>query len=162
VVFAPDGQTLATGGDDGAVRLWDVADPARARSLGQPLAHAPDLVDAVAFAPDGRTLAVGHGPEAGGEGSVVLWDVSDRSAPRVLGRPLTGHDSAFAVAFSPDGRTLATGGGDRTVVLWDLSALTELRAHAVDHACRITGRGLDRAEWDRYIPGLPYRDTCPR
>src|SRR5262249_20387255 len=37
VVFSPDGHTLATGGADGTVRLWDVTDRTRSQPLGQPL-----------------------------------------------------------------------------------------------------------------------------
>ena len=37
VAFSPDGHTLASGNADGTIGLWDVADPAHPRPLGQPL-----------------------------------------------------------------------------------------------------------------------------
>ena len=50
IAFSPDSQVLATGGDDGSVRLWSITDPAR------PAAAVHDsgtYVFSVAFAPDG-------------------------------------------------------------------------------------------------------------
>jgi WD40 repeat protein len=68
VAFSPDGKTLAWGGADCAIRLWDVA--AR-RELVAFKAHA-DSVNAVAFSPNGQTLA-----SAGLDGALKLWDVSN-------------------------------------------------------------------------------------
>ncbi len=59
VAFSPDGRTLAAGGDDETVRLWNVTDPDAATPVGEPLAGHTGLVHSVAFSPDGRTLASG-------------------------------------------------------------------------------------------------------
>jgi WD40 repeat protein len=157
VTFSPDGHTLATGSDDQNVILWDVADRAQPHRLGPPLTSNNLGVWSVAFAPDGRTLATG-----GTDSTIILWDVADRTQPHRLGPPLTSNNSnVFAVAFAPDGRTLATGNYDGTATLWDLTSFTRLRDHVVERACTVTRGGLEREGWDRYIPGLPYRNSCP-
>ena len=154
VAFAPDGRTLATASSDSTVILWDLSDPGSPIRRGEPLTGHAHAVAAVAFAPDGRTLAT-----ASQDRTVILWDLSDPGSPTRLGEPLTG--AVNDVAFAPDGRTLATAGDDRMVILWDLTDLSVVRDHPAEQACRVTERALDRAEWARFIPGLPYEDTCP-
>jgi WD40 repeat protein/serine/threonine protein kinase len=64
VGFTPDGRTLATGGDDGAIRLWNV------RSLEEALVlrgH-QKMVTGLQFSNDGLLLA-----DCDGEGAVRLW-----------------------------------------------------------------------------------------
>ncbi len=105
----PSGRLVATGDDQGGVRLWLAADGAPVRAL--PGARADVLV--LAFSPDGTRLASGQR-----DSSVSWWDVGSGA-----GHSLAGHVSWLsALAFSPDGRTLASGGADDTVRLWDLDS----------------------------------------
>jgi WD40 repeat protein len=68
VAFSADSKTLATGGEDGIVRLWNVA-------LGQELLaleaqQAP--IRTLAFSSDGRTLASSYGI-SGDRLGIHLW-----------------------------------------------------------------------------------------
>ena len=106
VAFSPDGNTLATGTNGGAVLLWDT----ETGTLQNTLTGHTNLVDTVAFSPDGRTLA------SNGLRAVFLWDVETGS----LKDTLTGYAYLVeSVAFSADGNTLASLSYSGTVHLWD-------------------------------------------
>src|SRR5262249_32333691 len=78
VAYAPARETLATGGADKLVRLWDLA----AGKLVATLDGHADAVAGLAFSPDGKTLA-----SASYDKTVKLWDVPTRT----LRQTLTGH-----------------------------------------------------------------------
>jgi WD40 repeat protein len=53
VAFSPDGRLLATAGDDGIVRLWDIVTGAELCQVRSP----DDRLSGVAFSPDAKMLA---------------------------------------------------------------------------------------------------------
>ena len=107
VDFSPDGRLLATAGNDGTVRFWNVVTGDTVRVTTD---HQGSVMD-VAFSPDGRLIA-----SAGSDSKVRLWDTATGSAIRVM----TGHSAPVqAVVFSSDGRLIASAAHDYTARLWN-------------------------------------------
>jgi WD40 repeat protein len=75
-----------------------------------------NIVTTVAFSPDSKHLASGSA-----DNSIILWDISDPTAPSQIGE-LSGHTNVVTtVAFSPDGKHLASGSLDTSIILWNIS-----------------------------------------
>ncbi|MEU7065632.1 helix-turn-helix domain-containing protein [Streptomyces sp. NPDC046161] len=140
VALSPDGHTLAAGGLDHQVALWDLRDPERPRALGAAPVSFADTVYALAFSPDGRRLAAGSG-----DGTVRVWEPSGPDPAAAGVRSFKGPESAvYGVAFAPDGRTLAAAGADGGVYLWPDPAVAAARtdggsAPAAAPGLRLTG-----------------------
>ena len=98
LAFSPDGATLALGGDDGAVRLWEISNW-RERAI---LLDHLDVVRCLAFSPDSQRLV-----SSGQDRLVILWDAVRGVAIRQLAKP--GTNPVQLAAFSPDGKTVAIG-----------------------------------------------------
>jgi WD40 repeat protein len=143
IAYSPDGKRLAVGTLDGRVLLLD------ARSLRM---TAPPLVSnhgapyGLAFDPAGRLLAVSGA-------TITIWDVASGEA---VGTDLVASGRLLPIAFSHDGRTLVAGSENGGVLRFEISTTSLLRS-----LCRTAGRELTRDEWQRFLPRVRYRATCP-
>lgn len=119
VAFGP-GTLLASGGDDGPVRVWD----ASTGKLEAVLRGHRGPVDRVAFTPDGRTLV-----STGDDHTVRVWTLGVNR----LARTIRDHtDEVWALSLSSDGKLAASAGKDGTLVIDSVftSELVARREHA--------------------------------
>ncbi len=146
VSFGANGKTILTAGQDGTVRLWDLATGKEIRRFPRPKPGFPKLPEKkdkpgavemmallgggqngagdfpVALAPDGKTLAAGSG-------NVIQFHevATGKELHRIQGPP----SGLAGLLFSPDSRTLAGRARNGAVYLWSAEAGKELRQFKV-------------------------------
>jgi DNA-binding beta-propeller fold protein YncE len=106
VIVSPDGSTIATAGNDGAIVLWDSE---TLEVIGDPLLGHTAAIFSLAFSPDGSLLASGSCSQVHSSGNclygeVIVWDVVSRE---IIARTTESVTFTPGLAFSPDGSTLA-------------------------------------------------------
>jgi WD40 repeat protein len=114
IAISPDGTRIASGYDEGSIKLWkfdgDALKPVKAHE---------GAVTALTYLPDGGKLV-----SAGMDGAVRIWNAA--TGQRLAS--LTAHAGAIlALAASHDGKWIAAGGSGATVVVWN--AATGAVAH---------------------------------
>ena len=109
VAVSCDLATMASGGRDGSVKIWNLE-----ASGPEPIAmlegHSA-LVGDLAGSPDGKALASGSNDE-----EIVIWDV----ASQTLAHRLFGHEGLIkSVDFDPSSTRLVSAGWEGPLRLWD-------------------------------------------
>jgi WD40 repeat protein/tRNA A-37 threonylcarbamoyl transferase component Bud32 len=106
--------TVATGGANGDVRLWEAASGKLIRFFDKE-GHRAD-VESIVFSRDGALLVTGSF-----DNTIKVWDVKKERGPL---RTLKGHVGPVkGLLLSSSGQTLYSCGGDCTVRVWDFRTL---------------------------------------
>ncbi|TEA31814.1 hypothetical protein DBR06_SOUSAS8310041 [Sousa chinensis] len=117
MAFDPTSTLLATGGCDGAVRVWDVVQHYGTHHFR----GSPGVIHLVAFHPDPARLLLFS---SAADTSIRVWSLQDRSCLAML----TAHYSAVtSLTFSADGHTMLSSGRDKICIVWDLQSLQATR-----------------------------------
>jgi len=144
IAFSPDGMRLATGSEDNAARILEL----ETRKEVPPLAH-QGPVTWVAFSQDNKKLATGSEDNIArvmdAETGTEL--VRHRMTGRAMLVSIVGVSTLLVAAFPSENEV-------------ELSRIELDPVKLIDDACSRLPRNLTREEWDRYLPGEPYRATC--
>lgn len=109
VACSPDGQRLASAGQQESIEVWDTNSGKVLLTLP---GHGP-VVRALVFSPDSSLLA-----SAGVDQTIRLHDARTGQPGPVL----RGHQGTIqGLAWSPDGKLLASCGQDRRLCVWELA-----------------------------------------
>jgi len=108
VVFSPNGLQLASGSEDGIIKLWSISSGREMATLK----HSSRILS-LDFRPDGKQLASGSM-----DCSIKIWNLATGENTVTL----QGHtDTIFSMAFTPDCKRLASASRESIIKLWDLT-----------------------------------------
>lgn len=137
LAWAPQGNYLASGGEDRLIRIWDLE--AR-KEWTQLLPGHSGQIEVLAWSPDGTYVASGAH-----DFLIRLWNINEgeylgsfterikkpfvhaRGFEFAVGLESVSHeDIVLALSWAPNGKRLASASWDRTVAIWDVPGGTQL------------------------------------
>lgn len=129
VAYHPDGDVVLSGGEDGALIVWDAATGAEMRRLD---GHEAGVTSVVLNADGSRVLSTAQ------NGTATVWDVE--SGDTLATFTADGEGIAFfSGAINADGTQVLTGDGNGVVTLWDVESGDLITAFEDWHTNRIDG-----------------------
>ncbi|KAI7761130.1 hypothetical protein LZL87_014344 [Fusarium oxysporum] len=115
VVFSNDDKLIASGSNDGTVKIWHI----ETDEEEQTLAARTDWVTSVVFSKDDKLIASGSR-----DGIVRIWNVATGKEEQTL----EGHTySVTSIVFSKDDKLIASGSRDGTIKIWNVVTGTNLK-----------------------------------
>ncbi|MEU4692224.1 NB-ARC domain-containing protein [Actinoplanes sp. NPDC023714] len=120
LAIAPDGTWLASGGEDGAIRVWNPATGLEQRWMR----GTATPISAVAVTPDGGRIVSGDF-----DGTITVWDHTRR---RWDVRRFGHEGQVTALAVAPDGTWFASGCVEGVIKLWRTGSGEHLRTFTAD------------------------------
>jgi WD40 repeat protein len=124
--FSPDGETVATGSEEGTVRLWNTTTGELRATFN--CGYKYRWMMKIVWSPDGSALVIDG---RGGDVRPQIWD----AATGKLRAELTTRDTS-SITWSPDSRRLLTTAVDsRIVKLWDAETGSQLATLQQDVPC---------------------------
>jgi WD40 repeat protein len=120
IAFSPEGVSVASTGDDRAVRVWDAHGGRKIWEAG----GLEGLGSCVTYSPDGQWLVEGRSDID----SVAVWDAKTGKRLPDLGTSKSG--STWSAAFSTDGKLLAIA-GSQGIQIWAIGRPTKSESESV-------------------------------
>lgn len=137
LVFSPDGNALAAGGDDSAVRIFDVSGKPGAQSISA-YSKPGRRITKLSYSPSSELIVLAHHADTLSTGSVSMVGGG------LLGeRDMPGHTGRVTwVDFAPNGKSVASASLDLTARTWDVETGKQLQVfvgHSVLPSSVVTG-----------------------
>ncbi len=112
LAFSPDGMTLASGGTDDDIHLWNMETGGQSAAM---LDHKADITSLI-YSPDGKTLASSSGYFNNTDDNTVrLWDTDETTQRLVFGKHA---DKVVGVVYDPRGDRAISADARGKVLVW--------------------------------------------
>jgi WD40 repeat protein len=127
-VFSPGGKYVASGGENGKVKLWSSTREGKMlQEFSVEEGNATPVIYDIGFSPDGQFMAA-----VSNNGKLTFWNRKTGSRRTVQVNKTLQNQQVLTLSFSPDSKMVATGSLNGDIHLWNLEGtlLRTLKGHS--------------------------------